>query len=326
MILRGIPFGNVWVASGTLNHGDGWWYHPLLRPFGLNFDSSTLTTKTVTYDAVPGNMPLREDGLTPKERFPKCIWVNQRAGVALNAVGLSNFGLPFYLAEGYWQKRTKPFFISVMAVGTTHAHRLAELRGIVHLLLSHKHEFAAPFGIQLNVSCPNHKVDFANFIREIREQLDILAELGVPVAVKFAVTTEVATAAEIATHLACDAVVVSNTIPFGTWPDKIDWKKLCGSETVSPLEKRLGPGKQGGLSGAPLFKFLLDWVWQAQGAGFPKPICAGGGILRVEDVLYLASCPVVEAVSLGSVAFLRPWRVKHIIEVANRCKLPCREP
>ena len=42
MKLKGIPFGNVFGASGVQGFfGEGYWFHPYLKPFGLDFGDAT---------------------------------------------------------------------------------------------------------------------------------------------------------------------------------------------------------------------------------------------------------------------------------------------
>ena len=110
----------------------------------------------------------------------------------------------------------------------------------------------------------------------------------------------------------CDAICVSNTVPFG-W-DKIDFKKVWGSYQ-SPLAHLKG----GGLSGKALKPFVLDYILKLKNLGFEKPINGGGGILCKKDVLdYYKS--EASSVFLASVAFERPWRVQGMINYANSLK------
>ncbi|HYE59872.1 MAG TPA: hypothetical protein VEA18_01670, partial [Candidatus Kapabacteria bacterium] len=84
-------FGRVWDASGVRNFdGNAWWYHSFMP--GLDFSGATFVAKTTTIDPRKGNMPLKKDGITPRDLFPSCIKVYPRKGIALNAVGLSGHG------------------------------------------------------------------------------------------------------------------------------------------------------------------------------------------------------------------------------------------
>lgn len=312
MKLRGIEFGSVWGQSGVQNFfGEGYPFHKFWKPFGLDFSGMTFVAKTTTVHSRVGNMPLGKDGVTPIEWLPKCVVVKPIWGVALNAVGLSGPGLEKLLDTGHWQKRRLPFMVSYMSVADTADERLKETKAFVDLLKPRLSEFCSSFAVQRNRSCPNvglKPVPEKDFVNEVWEDLGILSELGVPIVDKFSITTSPETVLLTARHPAVDAVCVSNTIPWGKLPDQIDWEGLFGTKE-SPLKKYGG----GGLSGWPLLSLTADWVKKARALGLDKPIAAGGGIMNPADVdvLYEAGA---NAICVGSVAMLRPWRVKIIIE------------
>ncbi|MFA6095936.1 MAG: HisA/HisF-related TIM barrel protein, partial [Candidatus Paceibacterota bacterium] len=140
--------------------------------------------------------------------------------------------------------------------------------------------------------------------------LDIASVLGIPLVPKVNLLLCPTTVQAIAAHEACDAICISNTLPWGTLPEIIDWKGLFGSD-VSPLAKYGG----GGLSGAPLLPLLRGWLAEARDV-VKKPIIAGGGILSADDV-EAVSRQGVSAVALGTIAMLRPWSVADAIERAH---------
>ena len=109
----------------------------------------------------------------------------------------------------------------------------------------------------------------------------------------------------------CDAITVSNTIPYGQLPELINWKKMFGAE--SPLKKYGG----GGLSGWLLLPVVANWVKEARNIGIDVPIIDGGGIQKKEDVNILKDAGA-SAISICSVVVLRPWRVQGIINYANK--------
>jgi len=77
----------------------------------MDWSQTGFSGKTLTLLSCQGNMPLESDGVTPEERFPRCIVVGfGNNGWMLNAVGLSNFGAEFYLKSGEYHKIQKPFF------------------------------------------------------------------------------------------------------------------------------------------------------------------------------------------------------------------------
>lgn len=312
MILRGIDFGPVWDASGVRGFfGEGYWYHKWLKPIGLSFKGSTFVAKTTTLAPRKGNMELGEDGLSPRRRRPDCIVVKMRQGAALNAVGLSGPGAEALFADGRWQAREEPFFLSFMSVEGTLSKRLDELNGFMRLFEKHRAEFRAPVGLQVNLSCPNTGRDFKEIEQEGVMMLAHAASLRIPLVPKFSVATPVEVVARIARHQACDAVCVSNTIPWARVDP--DLKMRVFGTLESPLAMYGG----GGLSGAPLLPIVKEWVVKAWNARFPKPVNVGGGILAPLDAIELLELGAA-SVFVGSAAFLRPWRVASIIRAAHR--------
>lgn len=335
MILRGIDFGPVLQASGATNfyghgrgRGHGWWYHRLLHFFGLNWSGSTVVTKTTTLLARPGNMPLKKDGVTPKEWVPRCIIRNRHKKVVLNAVGLSGPGLEFLINSGKWQRRTEPFQISVMSLQATPEGRQAELEGIFYRLAAAKkyEHFRADWGVQVNRSCPNGGLNPNDLIDEVVPMLE-MAEKTLPESVsltlKFGPEVHPRSMLRIARHSRCDALCFCNTLPFGKQPlwaketPPVDWKALFGTDDLkeSPMARRF-PGFAGGLSGAPLKPFVLEWLRAVRVLGIQKPIIAGGGLLSANDA-GLAFDAGADAVSPGSIAMLAPTQVRSTIRGAH---------
>ena len=312
MRLRGIDFGPVLDASGVRGFfGEGYAHHAVWKPFGLRFKGSTFVAKTTTLEARDGNMPLGED-LRPKQLMPKCVVVRPWKGITLNAVGLSGPGAKALFETGRWQARTEPFFISFMSVERDAASRQRELEGFVAECSRHLDAFRAPFGLQLNFSCPNVGLDPRHLIDEVGTALAAAATLGVPLMPKFNLLLPPEAAAEIERLPGCDALCVSNTLPWGSRADRIDWPRLFGS-AGSPLGALGG----GGLSGAPLLPLVREWVVKARRAGVSKPLNAGGGILGPDDAQTLLEAGA-DSVFIGSMAILRPWRVAATIRRARR--------
>ncbi len=313
MELRGIDFGHVLDASGVRGwFGEG---HPFHRwvPFGLSFAGSTFVAKTTTLEPRDPNGALARDGLTTRVLRQPCVRVDWRRGIVLNALGLPGPGLEALLATGRWQRRTEPFFLSHAAVAETAEGRLEEVRRFVRILRAALPDFAAPVGLQVNFSCPNvpHGEPALDPVTGFRAELDEYAALDVPLMVKLSVTQPVAEARAIAEHPACDALCVSNTIPWGEMADRIDWSGLFGER--SPLERFGG----GGLSGAPLLPLVAEWVADARRQGIAVPINAGGGILRPADVDVLHRAGA-SSVFVGTIAMLRGWRLARTIRYSNR--------
>ena len=310
MNLQETEFGNVLGASGVQGFfEEGYWFHKPWRLFGLNFTDMTFVSKTATLLSRKGNMPLTKN-YTPKDFFPGCVKVNLRRGVMLNSVGLSNPGLKTLLCTGRWQKRTKPFLISIMSLAKTPEERLEEFRIMVDIIENCKECFSAPFGLQINLSCPNTGHDPSELIGESAKVLEIAGLLGPPVMPKYSIASApIEAILQLNNNPDCDAICVSNTLPFG-W-EKIDWQKVWGSKT-SPLAKIGG----GGLSGGVLRPLVCEWIKRLRNAGFTKPINGGGGILCPEDAKHYHDAGA-SSIFLGSVAALRPWKVNSIIDQAN---------
>lgn len=310
MNLKGIDFGNVLGASGVQGFfGEGYWFHKVYKALGMNLSTITFVSKTATAHPEEGNMPLTKCH-TPRQFLPDCIRVRMGRGSMLNAVGLSNPGLCALLEVGEWQRRTKPFLISLTSLANTREERYREFLFMVEQLRSVRH-FSAPFGVQINLSCPNTESAMSReMMQESEEILTIVGQIGVPVMAKYSIASvSIDTLVRLEDHPACDAICVSNTIPFGWW--RIDWKKVWGSET-SPLEQYGG----GGLSGAPLARIVPRWISRLREAGFTKPINGGGGILHPSDVdrYHISGA---SSIFLGSVVLLRPWQIQHIVDRAN---------
>jgi len=309
MKLRGIDFGNVLGASGVQGFfGEGYWFHEV--PFiKSDFTGMTFVSKTATLFVRKGNMPLNNQH-SPKMFFPSCVKVYFWDANMLNAVGLSNPGLSTLITGGRWQKQIKPFLISIMSLADTKIGRLAELQQMITIIGEHKNQFSGQFGLQINLSCPNTGHNPSEFIEESDKVLKIASSLGLPMMPKYSIASaKIPAIMELNDNPHCDAICVSNTIPFG-WKG-IGWKKIWGSKK-SPLAKLGG----GGLSGRALRPLVCDWIQRLRDAGFTKPINGGGGILSTQDAdCYHAAG--ASSVFLGSVAILRPWRVQNIIRHAN---------
>ena len=316
MKLRGIEFGYVLGASGVQGFfGEGYWYHQFVRPFGMNFDGMTFVSKTTTVTRRTGNMPLKSDGITGKELFPKCVVVKPFRRVALNSVGLSGPGSKALLDTGKWQERQKPFLISFMSVENKPEIRIHEFQAFCGQLAKMLPLFSAKFGLQINVSCPNVGLDASHLTNEVTEYIRLAnLLLAVPIMIKINALMLVAVAKQISRIEGCDALCVSNTLPWGTLPEQINWKRLFGSD-VSPLAHLGG----GGLSGAPLLPIVEKWVRKARMSGIEIPINAGGGILSPADAETLIRAGA-DSVFIGSMAFLRPWRVAKTIKHINKLK------
>jgi dihydroorotate dehydrogenase len=220
-----------------------------------------------------------------------------------------------------------------MSVAGSKNNRIFEAEVFVDRLIAHADSFKAPFGLQVNLSCPNTGHDTAKIAEEAKELLEVfqfLREIDIPIVPKFNVLFPVE--AVVGLQDLCDAVCISNTIPWGKLPGDVDWINLFpgkkGEEVdlmlfnaitdefaYNPLKRRGIQG--GGLSGKPLLPLVYKWVKQARTAGIDLPINAGGGILGPKDVDVLAEAGA-DSVFLGSIAILRGWRLSRTIKRAWR--------
>ncbi|MEX0930333.1 MAG: hypothetical protein WDZ79_01500 [Candidatus Paceibacterota bacterium] len=311
-------FGPVWCASGARNFfGEGWWFHRIFKilfPFWFTWEGATLVTKTTTYDGRDGNMPLTKR-LQPKEWFPICVVVSWVKNVALNAVGLSGPGAEPLFCDGRWQQWSEPFQISFGAQGETLQEKLDDFRRFLKLFLQQR--FSSPVMLQVNESCPNtehFQQQLEELIREINAMLGVAHEHDLQIIIKLNALFPPERITEFTNHPACAAICCSNTIPWGEtipWlpeddPRQIDWDKLFGTGLISPLKRLLGVG--GGLSGEPLKEIVCEWVRRARKV-WDGHINGCGGILRPSDVDDYFDAGA-SSVSLGSIGFLRPWRMR----------------
>ncbi len=313
MKLRGVEFGHVLCASGARGfHGEGYWFHTPWKPFGLQYKGSTFVAKTTTFEPRKGNMMLDEDS-QPFDLLPDCIVVKPAAGVVLNAVGLSGPGALMLMSK--WKKRKAPgqFIISVMSVSATANDRFWEAKAMFDLMKPViEAQGTDRVALQINFSCPNVGLDTSHLLDEVSQVLDESQKLGIGTMIKLNALVPVSAAQLMAAHSGCDAIVMSNTIPWGQLAHRIDWKGLFGSD-VSPLAKYGG----GGLSGTPLLPIVADWIILARQRGITKPIVGGGGVLSKRDADTLLNSGA-NAIELGSVSILRPWRVRGIIRHVNQ--------
>jgi len=297
----------VILASGTMGfRGEGYPYHKCIQPFAwIAKKLAMFVAKTITVDAVIGNMLLKEDS-SPVYLRPGCIFIDfwrwLRGGM-LNAVGLSNFGVEYYLKLGEWQKRTKPFAISLMLVRKTCEGRVQEVREFVEIMLRYLDEFGILPILKLNISCPNTEHDVCDLVGEQQEILSILAILGLEIVVKINALSDIESVRKIAQHEACSGICVSNTLPWTDLPDWIKWK-VFPEFTESPLAKYGG----GGFSGKDMLPIVVAWIARARQAGITKPIIGGGGIFTPRGVwqMYHAGA---SGISIGSPLLFRPWMV-----------------
>jgi len=301
-------FSNCFLSSGSLNFfREGYWYDDWFRVLVPGFkaiDKATFVAKTTTLNQRAGNMPL-DKSFRPKELKPKCIKVYPLKGVIINAVGLSGPGAKVLLDTGRWQKLIEPFFISFMAVGSSRTERIEEMKRFVNLLSGYQDRFVTVVGLQINISCPNTEHSTRDLADEAISFLKIASDLGLPIDLKINTFVRNEIVKEVQDSRLCDVLTISNTIPYGS--EGINWEKLF-PHGQSPL-KNLGGG---GLSGKSILPLVLRRISELRAAGINLPIKGSGGILHIRDVDAMKAAGA-NAVEIGSVLILRPWRVAGIV-------------
>lgn len=333
MKLRGIEFGPCLDAPGIRGWFDNrYWYHRLPIVNGwLSFDGSTFVEKTTTLESrIPpdgGNMEIeKEYPWSPIERFPKAIWLGLRSGRTVNSVGLSGPGANTMLSCLKMAKNRKhqPMQLSFMSLAATLEGRIKEFASFVNMLLKIWIEIGRPkWGLQINISCPNTGHDPAKLVEDALSMLEVarpLADAGIAIIVKLNILAPIDAVVRISSHDVCDALCVSNAIPFGELPDAIDWKRIFPQG--SPIKNRIASYGNGGYSGPELLPLVAQFIRRAKGSGVSKPWNAGGGIRSAKDVRYLVDYGNLkrgkDSIFFASAAMVRPWRVPGIIKEAHR--------
>jgi dihydroorotate dehydrogenase len=329
MLIDYIEYPNVWCAPGARNFtGRGWWYTALLQTLMPNYgwSGTGFVTKTATLLPRTGNMPLDEDGETPKEWLPRCIKVYPFSGHVLNAVGLSGPGLDEVLRMLRDEPPSGPFMLSIMCVGQNH---MLELQEMLIKISEFRRACPTPFLTQLNLACPNTGEELTKFYAELEEMLDCFESWNLKVFLNFNATVPIEVLLEADKHPACAGFWIGNSIPWGT--PGINWRRfsrlkrrISRKSPDSPLPRRLNwkassdtARPMGGLSGPVCRKFTLTTIDEARHRGVTKPIIGGNGFQKKDDLDHLWLTRA-DGVALGIVAMIRAWRLGKLVKYANR--------
>ena len=324
MFFRDIEFGNVFNAPGSRGFFDEkYLHHFALAMLGHDWSGSTFVAKTTTYYPKEDNLPMKKDGITPKEIIPRCIYVNPQMfwnGHVLNAVGLSGPGaveLFIHPSAKFWYEYTQPFILSFMSISKNLAGRLEELSLYIKLVnkilyLKGSPKIKNPIALHLNFACPNVGLSRREeLVKEVWQSLDIASTLNIPLIPNFNALVPPETIADIANHTACDGFWLSNTIPWGT--PEIDWEGITGHKT-SPLIDR--GFTSGGLSGPACLPFVIKQITAARKLGVTKPIIAGNGVQNTISAQKLLDANV-DGIALGVINLLRPFMMQEVICYIN---------
>lgn len=282
----------------------------------MDWEGCGFVSKTIVYPPRDGNMPFRNDKLTPRERFiPRSVVVKPISGHVLNAVGLSGPGAEWAFETGRWQQRSDNFMISFMSVAGSADERLCETKQFAQLMQKYLPDFGGNVAIQANRGCPNSGHIPEEFYEETDEMLNLLGELDIPVVVNFNPTVPGSVMKRTADHEVCDGLWIGNTIPWGD--PRVNWEALFGKGDSPLLDRKLNVPGGGGLSGPACLPHTVERVIEARNLGITKPIVTGNGIQKPSDVKTLKNAGA-DGVAIGIVAMLRPWRIKKIIRTAQK--------
>jgi dihydroorotate dehydrogenase (NAD+) catalytic subunit len=263
----------ILVASGTFGYA---------REMAGAVDFSRLggvIPKTVTRQPRAGNPPPRT--------------VETPSGM-LNAIGLDNDGIDYFIADHLPYLRTLPTAIIANIAGKNEgefiemAERLGRELGLAAL--------------ELNLSCPNVAggVDFATDPEVTRRVVSgVRAVWPLPLIAKLTPNvTDIVCIAQAAAEAEVDAVSVINTFVGMA----VDWR----------LRRPILGNVTGGLSGPAIKPLALRMVWQVA-QKVAVPVIGIGGIATIDDVMEFLVAGA-SAVQLGTVNFYDPTAAPRIVE------------
>lgn len=276
----------VCCASGALAYGRGWWWERLaLIPLGVIDPSAfTVITKTLTAEPRKGNL---------RAYAPwRCVAAAPLSGRTVNAVGMTNPGLKWWLDDGYDRNVVKTGRKTIVSVWP---ETVAEAVRFAVLLNNQK-----VVGVEVNVSCPNVGMKDADKTAHVVEIVSAVAAYSRhPVGVKLSALDRIVPIAK-ALEGKVEWLDLVNTVPFS---------KLYPGER-SPLARH---GLDGGVSGPPITGHARTALRTAMGGGVRTPVVSGGGVWDVAEARYRLQSGAA-AVSLGTLFLLRPWRPNRIAE------------
>lgn len=275
--LCGVQLKNpVIAASGTFGFG---------REFNELYDIGQLggiSVKGLTLEKRPGN---------PVPR------IAESRGVILNAVGLQNPGVDYFLEHDLdWLKSTGTCVIANVAGKTLEDYEeiCSRLEGRVDM-------------IELNISCPNVKSGGMAFgIKpESVEQVTARAKKGLkktPLIVKLSPNVEsIATNAKAAENGGADCISLINT--------------LTGMAIDIERRRPIIANNTGGVSGAGIKPIAVRMTYEAAKA-VSLPVIGMGGITCAEDAIEFLMAGAT-AVQVGTANFTDPYAMPKIIAGLN---------
>jgi len=255
----------ILVASGTFGYAREMASIVPLKELG------GILPKTITQSPRPGNAPWRT--------------VETSAGL-LNAIGLDNDGIDYFLANHWPYLRVCGGDIIVSIAGKSHedfvslANRLNEADGI--------------HAVELNISCPNVSggVDFGTDPKRCFDVVESCRKvLSCPIITKLTPNvTRIVDVAKAAQDAGTDAVTCINTV-LGM---AIDWRK----------RKPLLGNVVGGLSGPAIKPIALRCVYQVA-SQVGVPVIGVGGIANLDDCMEFLVAGA-SAIQIGTANYYDP--------------------
>jgi dihydroorotate dehydrogenase (NAD+) catalytic subunit len=265
------------TGSGALGFdGRGWWWeYPLRWLRLLDPHDFAIVVKTLTLHPRKGNLrwyaPWRCVRLIP--------------GGTVNAVGLTNPGIEWWLRTGYprMQRMGLQTIVSLYAESVEEAHQFARLLAPLRIT-----------AIELNASCPN--VPHESTVSHVVPIAQALQAAGHPLIVKVGYDQPYVELAQALEGIA-DAIHAINAVPW----------RLVFPERASPLAALGG----GAVSGEPLRPFVREALGQLRRAT-RLPLIAGGGIYTLRDLEELWALGA-RAFSIGTLFLRAPWRPNQLV-------------
>ncbi|GAB6138492.1 dihydroorotate dehydrogenase [Halanaerobaculum tunisiense] len=264
--LNGLKFHNpVTTASGTFG-------------FGKEYQDY------VDLDKLGGVM-VKGTTLNPKEGNPTPRIAETKAGM-LNAIGLQNPGVDYFLEETLPQIKDYQFKTIVNISGNTVAD---------YAQLASRLDQAAVAALEINISCPNVKKGglafgtqpemAAGVVKAVREETDL--PLITKLSPNVADITEIARAVE---EAGTDIISLINT--------------LLGMKIDINTQQPILANKMGGLSGPAIKPVAVRMVYQVAQA-VDVPLIGMGGISTAQDAIEFLLAGAT-AISIGTANFVNP--------------------
>ncbi len=257
----------IMPASGTFGSGEEYGDFYDIRLLGA------CVTKSVTLARTVGNPPPR---------------VAETPGGMLNAIGLQNEGVEYFLRELLPALRRKAARVVVNVAGKSEE----DYTGLVERLAGVEEIDV----LEINISCPNVKEGGITFGTDAGVAARLVGQLrrlagDKPMWVKLTPNvTDIREIARAAEGAGADALVVANTF-LGMAVDVEKRRPILSNIT-------------GGLSGPAIYPLTLRLLWQVRGA-VKCPLVAAGGVSDLKSLLgYLMTGAA--AVQVGAANFAEP--------------------